>query len=60
MKAFLVLAAGLALSISSASAECPGHSKVQASVDTQTTASVDKSDTATTTEIKKEVPPKTG
>ncbi|UVK37319.1 hypothetical protein LHFGNBLO_004334 [Mesorhizobium sp. AR10] len=60
MKTFLAIAAALGLSVTTASAECPGHSKVQASVDTQTkTASVEKADTSTTVEIKKEVPPKT-
>ncbi|MFK0688167.1 hypothetical protein ACFX5Q_08185 [Mesorhizobium sp. IMUNJ 23033] len=62
MKTLLAIAAALGLSISAASAECPGHSKVQASVDTQMkTASVAPADTATadTQTIKKEVPPET-
>ncbi|RJT41339.1 hypothetical protein D3227_05960 [Mesorhizobium waimense] len=59
MKTFLSIAAALGLTISAASAECPGHSKVQASVDTQTkTASVEKADTSTSADIKEEVPPK--
>lgn len=63
MKTLLAIAAALGLSISAASAECPGHSKVQASVDTQTkTASVAPADTATTADtqtIKKAQPPET-
>ena len=62
MKTFLSVVAALGLSITTASAECPGHSKVQASVDTQTkTASVEKADTSSstdTTDIQEEVPPK--
>lgn len=62
MKTFLAIAAALTMSISVASADCPAHSKVQASVDTQTTASVDKADMSTVTDaqtIKKEEPQKT-
>ncbi|TGQ29829.1 MULTISPECIES: hypothetical protein [unclassified Mesorhizobium] len=62
MKTFLAIAAALGLSISDAYAECPGHSKVQASasVDAQTkTASVETFTAADTQTIKKEEPPKT-
>ncbi|MER8554448.1 hypothetical protein NKH69_19440 [Mesorhizobium sp. M0976] len=63
MKTFLATAAALTLSISAASADCPAHSKVQASVDTQTrTASVEKADMSTAADaqtIKKEEPQKT-
>ncbi|MER8521958.1 hypothetical protein NKI48_20420 [Mesorhizobium sp. M0644] len=63
MKTFLAIAAALTMSISAAAADCPAHSKVQASVDTQTkTASVEKADMSTVTDaqtIKKEEPPKT-
>ncbi|MER9752852.1 hypothetical protein NKJ46_05280 [Mesorhizobium sp. M0166] len=63
MKTFLAMAAALTMSISAASADCPAHSKVQASVDTQTkTASVDKADMSTVTDaqtIKKEESQKT-
>ena len=59
MKTFLAIVAALGISVSGASADCPAHSKVQASVDTQTrTASVEKADTSTSADIKKEVPPK--
>ncbi|MER9272397.1 hypothetical protein [Mesorhizobium sp. M0643] len=63
MKTFLAIAAALTMSISAAAADCPAHSKLQASVDTQTkTASVEKADMSTVTDaqtIKKEEPPKT-
>ncbi|BAV45375.1 Uncharacterized protein MLTONO_0472 [Mesorhizobium loti] len=65
MRTFVIIAAALGLSVSGASAECGyNHSKVSASVDTQTTtASVVKADmskaTDTQTVVKKEVPPKT-
>jgi hypothetical protein len=60
MKTFLALAAALGLSVSAASADCPAHSKVQATVDMHTkTASVENADTSTSADIKKEVPPKT-
>ncbi|BCG73878.1 hypothetical protein MesoLj113a_50360 [Mesorhizobium sp. 113-1-2] len=64
MKTFLAIAAALGLCVSAASAECGyNHSKVSASVDTQTTtASVEKTDmskAADTKIIKKDVPPKT-
>ena len=36
MKTALVLAAALGLSVSAAAAECVGHSKVSASIDTET------------------------
>jgi hypothetical protein len=43
MKTILVLAAAMGLTVSVAAAECPGHSKVQASVDTETqVASIQK------------------
>ncbi|MDG4912704.1 MULTISPECIES: hypothetical protein [unclassified Mesorhizobium] len=58
MKAFLGTILALGLSVSAASANCPAHAKDQASVDAQQTASVDKSDTSTSTEIKKETPAK--
>ncbi|AID29385.1 hypothetical protein BFX40_18065 [Mesorhizobium sp. SEMIA 3007] len=65
MKTFLAIAAALGLSVSAASADCAyHHSKVSASVDTQTTtASVEKADMSKATDaqtvVKKEVPPKT-
>ncbi|MER8762963.1 MULTISPECIES: hypothetical protein [unclassified Mesorhizobium] len=63
MKTFLAIVAALTMSISAASADCPAHSKVQASVDTQTkTASVENADMSTVTDvqaIKKEEPQKT-
>ncbi|MBB6410657.1 hypothetical protein [Mesorhizobium sangaii] len=62
MKTFLVMATALGLSVSAACANCPFHEKVQASVDTQKTASVEKADVskaADTQTIKKEVPAKT-
>ena len=62
MKTFLAIATALGLSVSAAYADCPYHEKVQASVDTQKTASVEKADmskAADTQTIKKEVPPKT-
>ena len=47
MKTVLVLAAALGLSVSAAAAECAGHSKVSASIDTETkVASVAKDATA--------------
>ena len=36
MKTILLLAAAMGLSISAASAECPGHKQVSASIDTET------------------------
>jgi hypothetical protein len=36
MKTVLVLAAAFGLSVSAAAAECAGHSKVSASIDTET------------------------
>jgi hypothetical protein len=63
MKTVLVAAAALGLTVSAASAECAWHSKVSASVDTQTkTASVAQTDVSSTAEaqtIKKATPPKT-
>ena len=63
MKTFLAFAAAFGLSVSAASAECTWHSKVSASVDTQTrTASVAKSNMSSIEEtktVKKEVPEKT-
>ena len=62
MKTFLAIATALGLSVSAAYADCPFHEKVQASVDTQKTASVEKADmseAADTQIIKKEMPPKT-
>ncbi|MER8376748.1 hypothetical protein [Mesorhizobium sp. M1409] len=62
MKTFLTMAAALTLSVSAAHADCPYHEKVQASVETQKTASVEKADmskAADTQTIKKEVPAKT-
>ena len=62
MKTFLATAAALTLSVSAASADCPAHSKVQAAVDSQKTASVEMADmskAADTQTIKKEVPAKT-
>jgi hypothetical protein len=48
MKMILVAAAAFGLSISAAAADCAGHSKVSASVDTETTvASVMKQTPAT-------------
>ncbi|TIQ42539.1 hypothetical protein [Mesorhizobium sp.] len=62
MKAFLATIAALGLSASAASADCAYH-RTNASVDTQQTASVEKTDlskaTDTQTVIKKEAPPKT-
>lgn len=63
MKTFLAFAAAFGLSVSAASAECTSHSKVSASVGTQTkTASVSNADMSTaanTQTIKKDAPPKT-
>ena len=63
MKIFLAFAAAFGLSVSAASAECTWHSKVSASVDSQTkTASVTKSDMSTAADartVKKEAPVKT-
>ncbi|PZN54905.1 MAG: hypothetical protein DIU65_06885 [Proteobacteria bacterium] len=62
MKTLLVFAAVFGLSVSAASADCAWHSKVTASVDTQTTtASVTEADAQTVAEaetLKKEIPPK--
>ncbi len=50
MKTILVLAAAIGLSVSAASAECVGHSKVNASVDTDTkVASIATTDASTAT-----------
>ncbi|RJG46318.1 hypothetical protein [Mesorhizobium sp. DCY119] len=50
MKTILVLAAAIGLTVSAASAECMGHSKVNASIDTETkVASVSTADTSTAT-----------
>jgi len=63
MKTFLAFAAAFGLSVSAASAECAWHSKVSASVDTQTkTASVTEADMSSAADaqtVKKEVPAKT-
>jgi hypothetical protein len=62
MKAFLVFAAALGFTVSSASAECAGHSKVSAPVDMQTKAvSVAKTDMSSTVQAqtnKEEAPPR--
>ena len=62
MKTFLAIATALGLSVSAAYADCPYHDKVQASIDTQKTASVENVDMSKASDIqtiKKEVPPKT-
>jgi len=62
MKTLLAIATMLGLSVCAAYADCPYHKKVQASVDSQKTASVDKVDMSSAADpqpIKKEVPPKT-
>ncbi|MDG4875663.1 hypothetical protein P9273_11200 [Mesorhizobium sp. WSM4935] len=64
MKAFLTTIAVLGLSVSGASADCAYHQSMASAtqVDTQKTASVQKSDVTKASDaqqIKKEAPPKT-